>query len=368
MVSLTEAVIEFSIRPPELTLVEEVHLLFPDDSQEKKKLRHKDTPDLPESEAVYLSDVSPQDKTWDKHRANSEIVQEMYSELGYDRYPDRINDCSRLLEFALKQDDANQESLFKLQGSKFCRVRFCPVCQWRKSLMWRARFYKAIPAIKLDYPTFQFLFLTLTVENCEINNLKQTINDMHYAWRKLVARKAFPAKGWVRSTEVTKGKDGLAHPHFHCILIVPNRYFKSKDYLSHDKWVKLWQKSLKADYEPRVNIKKVKLLKSRKKAIEDRLNRELTDNDIVFYGLMECLKYSVKESDLMSDPKWLDAITKQLHKTRAIATGGIFKQYLSEDEPEDLINTELEQDIEVLETDAKFLFGWKEKVKRYQSI
>ena len=83
---------------------------------------------------------------------------------------------------------------------------------------------------------------------------------------------------------------------------------------------------------------------------------------------MECLKYSVKESDLMSDPEWLDAITKQLHNTRAIATGGLFKQYLSENEPEDLINTELEQDIEILETDAKFLFGWKEKVKRYQSV
>ena len=70
----------------------------------------------------------------------------------------------------------------------------------------------------------------------------------------------------------------------------------------------------------------------------------------------------------MSDPKWLDAITQQLHKTRAVALGGIFKQYLSEDEPEDLINTELEQDIEILETDAKFSFGWNEKAKRYQSM
>ena len=33
-----------------------------------------------------------------------------------------------------------------------------------------------------------------------------------------------------------------------------------------------------------------------------------------------------------------------------------------------LTNTELEQDIEILETDVRFRFGWKEKAKRYQSL
>lgn len=330
-------------------------------------MRNNKNPVCTDLDGVYLSDVSPKDKPWDKHRANSEVVQNAYKKLGYDRYPDRINDCSRLLEFTLKQDFQNG-SLFKLQGAKFCRVRFCPVCQWRKTLMWRSRFYKAIPMIRADYPSYQFLFLTLTLRNCEVNKLRETIGLMNKAWLNLVRRKCFPAKGWVKTVEVTKDKRGLAHPHFHCILIVPSRYFKTKDYLTKDKWIELWQKSLKVDYKPVIKIQKVKLLEDREKNISERLGRELTQDDIVFYGLMECLKYSVKESDLMSDPKWLDAITQQLHKTRAVALGGIFKQYLSEDEPEDLINTELEQDIEILETDAKFSFGWNEKAKRYQSM
>lgn len=330
-------------------------------------MRNKKSSVSTDINGIYLSDVSPKDKPWDSHRTNAEVVEQMYHTLGYDRYPERLNDCSRLLEFALKQD-TNSNSIFKLQGAKFCRLRWCPVCQWRKSLMWKARFYKAIPAIRADYPTFKFLFLTLTIKNCEVNELRKTIDLMNKSWLKLIKRKLFPARGWVKAVEITKSKNGLAHPHFHCILIVPSNYFKGKGYLSKDKWIKIWQQSLKVDYEPSVDIRKVKLLKSRKRTISERLDRELTEDDIVFYGLMECLKYSVKESDLMSDPEWLDAITKQLHKTRAIATGGLFKQYLSEDEPEDLINTELEQDIEVLETDAKFLFGWKEKVKRYQSV
>ena len=320
-----------------------------------------------EDAEVYLSDVSKQDKPWDTHRANSDIVRDTYNSLGYARYPDRINDCSRLLEFVLKKD-FDQESIFKLKQAKFCRVRWCPVCQWRRTLMWRSRFYKAIPLLKKDYPKIQFLFLTLTVKNCEVENLRDTINWMHNSWRKLVHRKRFPALGWVRATEVTKDKNGKAHPHFHCILIVNGSYFTNKEYVTQAEWRKLWQKSLKVDYDPSVDIKKVKLLKSRQKAISKRLGRELTENDILFYGLMECLKYSVKESDLISDPQWLDSITQQLHKTRAIALGGLFKQYLSENEPEDLINIELEENIEVLEEEGKFLFGWREKVKRYQQV
>ena len=212
------------------------------------------------------------------------------------------------------------------------------------------------------------MFLTLTVRNCELSELRETIDWMRESWRKFIRRKRFPARGFVRSVEITKSKDNLAHPHFHCILIVPSNYFKGKGYLSKNEWINMWQQSLKVDYKPSIDIKRVKLTKGRKRKIIERLGRELTENDIVFYGLMECLKYSVKESDLMSDPEWLDAITQQLHKTRAISLGGIFKEYLSEDEPEDLINTELEQELEVLDTNAKFLFGWKEKAKRYQSM
>lgn len=319
------------------------------------------------NDGVYLSDVSNQDKPWDTHRANSDLVRNIYHHLGYDRYPERINDCSRLLEFTLKRD-FDQKSMFKLKTAKFCRVRWCPVCQWRRTLMWRSRFYKVIPAIKSDHPKVNFLFLTLTVKNCELNELRDTINWMHKSWLKLVKRKRFPALGWLKATEITKGKDGKAHPHFHCILLVNSSYFKNKEYVTQSEWKDLWRESLKADYDPSVNIQKVKLLKSRQKKLSKHLGRELTDNDITFYGLMECLKYSVKEFDLISDPNFLDSITKQLHKTRAIASGGLFKDYLSDDEPEDLVNVELEQNLEAMEAEARFLFGWKETIGRYQSL
>ncbi|MDI4746156.1 protein rep, partial [Salmonella enterica subsp. enterica serovar Kentucky] len=35
-------------------------------------------------------------------------------------------------------------------------------------------------------------------------------------------RKEFkPVQGWIRTTEVTRGRDGSAHPHFHTLMMVP---------------------------------------------------------------------------------------------------------------------------------------------------
>ncbi|WP_425333843.1 protein rep, partial [Klebsiella pneumoniae] len=73
----------------------------------------------------------------------------------------------------------------KLKSAHFCRVRHCPVCQWRKSLMWKARYWKALPEIQSKYPSGRWLFFTLTVRNCEITEVKNTIQNMHKAFIKL---------------------------------------------------------------------------------------------------------------------------------------------------------------------------------------
>jgi plasmid rolling circle replication initiator protein Rep len=298
-----------------------------------------------------LSDASPKDKPWDSHRKNADKVGEMYSQLEYNRYSERISDCSQRLGFALQRCESTGELQFRLQSAKFCRVRLCPVCQWRRSLMWRARFFKAMPKLLEAHPKANFIFLTLTVKNCPVEELKATIGAMNQAWHRLIKRKAFPADGWVKSVEITRGKDGLAHPHFHAVLMVKPSYFSGSSYLSQAKWTELWRSSLRIEYTPVVNVKVVK-----GKTIEDGIAK----------ALCETLKYSVKEGDLTVDRDWLEAITNQLHKTRAIAIGGIFKDYLSEEEPEDLIHAE-DEIPESSKDDPTFYFGWRENLKRYMS-
>ena len=215
---------------------------------------------------LSLSEVSSIGKTWDKHRANADKVSDYYAkanEYRLQQYAWRIRMCSELLQFQLLPEESEGILKLKLSDTRFCRVRHCPVCQWRRrrkaacrqtSLMWKAKAYKILPQVVTDYPKHRWLFVTLTVKNCQIEELRETLNSINQAFKRFTELKAWPAKGWVKSIEVTKGKNGVsAHPHLHILAIVPPSYF-SHGYLSHAKWVALWQQCLRIDYQPVIHI------------------------------------------------------------------------------------------------------------------
>ena len=305
----------------------------------------------------FLSDISPADKPWDIHRAQSEELAKIYEILGYSRYSERIGECSQWLTYAMKSNDDGEVRL-KLREARFCRVRHCLVCQWRRSLMWRARFFKALPEIQAQHPTGRWIFVTFTVKNCELTNLRATLTWMNGAWQRFTQRKVFPALGFLKSIEVTRAANGTAHPHFHCLMLVPAGYFK-RGYLSHAKWTELWQSCLKVDYTPVVDVRVVKGEKGTLNATAD------TSKEALMKAVCETLKYAVKPSDLLADPDWVGELTKQLQKTRGISVGGCLKEFLSEDEPEDLINGEIEEE-EKTEDDTFLFFDWSNVVKRYK--
>jgi plasmid rolling circle replication initiator protein Rep len=224
--------------------------------------------------------------------------------------------------------------------------------------MWQSRFLKALPAIEQQHPGAQWLFLTLTVRNCEITNLRATIQDMNKAWHRLVVRKEFASnvQGWVRTTEVTRGQDGLAHPHFHCLLMVKSSYFK-KHYVKHERWVELWQECARLDYRPSVRIQVVKSKPGKgRSSIESPLRR----------AIYETLKYSVKPEDML-DRDWLLELTKQVHRLRFIASGGALRDVLRETEEsnEDLLLADEDEDGEGSKKEPDLWFDWHRQVKRY---
>lgn len=319
---------------------------------------HPSTSD-PEGNDFYLSDFSPKDKPWDVHRASADQVRDMYRGTDFDCYTDRINSCSQRLEFVLKAANYDGELSIKLQTASFCRVRTCTVCQWRRSLMWRARFFEAVPKIVNDYPKSRFIFLTLTVRNCPIDELRPTLDRMNKAWKRLTVRKQFAAEGWVKSVEVTKAKDGTAHPHFHVLLMVKPSYF-THGYISQNKWSMLWSDCLDIDYGAMVNVKVVKPKDGSKNVSGN--NDPKAD---LAAAVCETLKYGVKPDDLIADKDWLLELTKQLYKTRMIAVGGSFRKYLSEADPEDLIHGDDEKP-DINESDDKINFNWQENKKRYK--
>lgn len=353
----------------------------------------------------YLTDKSPKDKPWDVHKQESTRIKELLQGTVFHKLAKRMEDCSKLLGFGWVIDTATKEEQLRLKTAHFCRGRNCTICQWRRSLRWIARFLKAMPAILNDYPSARFLFLTLTVKNCDIADLRSTLDLMNQAWKLLSKRKQFPAIGYVKSFEVTKSWDVFydgtyhgrmgtktlnkwkrrqrrfnealmrlettneVHPHFHILLMVPSTYFKGTEYLCQKDWTELWQSCLRVDYQPIVNIKAVK---PKGRWFDNQ--EDLPAEETLARGIVETVKYTVKPSDLVPqsedpdlvelDRQWLLQLTQQLDHTRAIALGGVFKNYLSEADPIDGDLIGKSEDGEEVSASTIY-YRWNQVVQRY---
>lgn len=224
--------------------------------------------------------------------------------------------------------------------------------------MWQARFFQALPSLVAQYDKSRWLFLTLTVRNCAIEDLADTLKAMNAAFKRMEKRKDLsPVQGWIKTTEVTRGKDGSAHPHFHCLLMVPPSWFSGIAYIKQSRWVELWAECLRVDYLPNVDIRTVKTKSG------DRVDDVATQ---LQFAVAETLKYSVKPEDMVSEPEWFLEMTRQLHKKRFIATGGSLKDILKleQESNDDLV---IADDVADGDDDGKRIaFAWNMDKKRYR--
>jgi hypothetical protein len=189
--------------------------------------------------------------------------------------------------------------------------------------------------------------------------LRQTLVLMNRAWARLIELKVWPALGWVRSVEVTRGRIGDAHPHYHTLLMVQPEYFGS-GYIKQNEWSTLWQQSLRIDYRPVVDVRVVKpdyrMVRHQKMVIAH-----------IWGALAEVLKYAVKPSDMVRDPQWFLTLTDQLHKMRFVAVGGILKNYIRDRDREQLPD-ELEKELQAAAAVGRIFFGWQPPIRRYQKL
>jgi plasmid rolling circle replication initiator protein Rep len=147
----------------------------------------KTIPAAPRAGNQRLTDYSSNERPWAAHRAQADFLETIYltaDEEWMAKYSGRISQCAQVLEYGFRTVDFGQVE-FKFRRTSFCRVRFCAICQWRRSLKWRARFLEAMPEIENLYPKARWVFLTLTVKNCPAQDLRATVQHMANSFVRL---------------------------------------------------------------------------------------------------------------------------------------------------------------------------------------
>lgn len=311
---------------------------------------------------IILKDTkNGKDTDWRGKKINTLNLSDSYKRIGYDKKSIRVGECGDFLEFRLAASDT-----LKLTRANFCKVRLCPMCSWRRSLKVFGQVSKIMDYVE-ECHNYRYIFLTLTVKNCYGEDLKDTLDLMTSAFNKMNQRKPFKqaVKGYFRSLEVTYNKkDDTYHPHFHMILAVDNSYFtNTRIYLSQKDWTNLWKSSLKVDYTPIVDVRKLK--KNKGKEVAEVAKYTVKPDDY----LIKDDKGDVKEDITDEVVKTLD---KALHRKRLIAFGFIFKDIHKElnlDDAEDgnlvdIENDELREDL----TDTILRYQWNIGIKNYKLV
>lgn len=292
----------------------------------EKQEQEKEIP-IVEPTGEKLTDYSATGKKrkWDLHKQNNLKLVELYKQaikinpnvISPKRLQD-LADCASQLEYL--QDAEGNKKLYK---TYFCRVRLCPMCQWRRSLKLFSQVSKITDYInQQNNNQVRYLFITLTQKNCSGSELVQEINKINKSFSLLVdkTKRVQPATkfkkmllGYIKSTEVTYNpKTKTYHPHLHCIFAVQEEYFNKVNYINKNTWRSIWADLLKIDYLPQINVQAIKPARQQK-------------------AVAELAKYPAKVSSILNLPQAQAVqvvidLTTLCYKRRFVAFGGIFKK------------------------------------------
>ena len=230
-----------------------------------------------------------------KKYANKDIIEYLESINRKDKAI-KINDC------ATQVGVTSENGIAKIVKANFCRERLCNICAWRRQAKFIAQAKQLLNILGKDY---QFIFVTLTIKNCGLNDLEQAVDQLLYGWNKLNKQRKI-SRSWVgsiRSLELSYNHiTNTFHPHIHTLVAVRKNYFDYENYISLNELIDRWQIVLGVDYKPNVDIKK-------------------TYGDDETDGAIETIKYSLKPSKYREA---LEGFYTVLSGRRLISFSGVF--------------------------------------------
>lgn len=144
-------------------------------------------------------------------------------------------------------------------SGNLCRDRLCPVCGWRLSLSRYSQMLATLDLLSdsMNENDVRCSMLTLTLRNCTIDKLHDTLVAMSNAWRNMAKQKYFrdSVYAWTRSIEITyNARQHTYHPHMHILLFGYGRSLADNTMFTAMA-IEAWKKALGLDYDPIYNHK-----------------------------------------------------------------------------------------------------------------
>lgn len=201
---------------------------------------------------------SKNDRSFHMQKQQNEILSLAFTDLGLEKYAERSALCLNWLEFLECILDPTHPRT--LSVAHFCKIRLCPCCQKRRSFKAGETMLQVAQETLKRHPTMKFLFLTLTVPNVPIEQLRDELTHITESWHRLLQRKRVKRviKGYHRAIEITYNSErNNYHPHMHVIVAVNSRYF-AEDYINQDDWLTFWQEATKQPEITQVDIRTIR--------------------------------------------------------------------------------------------------------------
>lgn len=261
---------------------------------------------------LIISEKTPVVKSllkWQEKRVTKTTVAKKMYKAGYERRGINMLKCGDSMAIEYCKICGSH----KIRSTNLCRDKICPVCRWRLALKRYAQMISVCDVLREEYPNAKYCFLTLTIKNCKVQELGETLKRMAKAWNRILQRKIAKEniQGWARSVEITYNRHtGEMHPHYHVIIMLNN----GRDIIANDI-ATAWKKALDLNYTPIIDIRDIKQGKE-------------TD---IGGAVCETFKYSIKDNDLNDMPISIFAqFVAQVNGMRATAFGGEIRKIRAE--------------------------------------
>ena len=298
-----------------------------------------------------------------KCKNNQNILLDFYNQFDQTK-AERCEKCSKVVIWSHQKHLDTGEERLKVKEKRTCKNRFCACCCWDRQRKLSKLFFLALTKL-LECMKVRYLFVTFTVRNPDISDLKQEITLMQQSFGRMIKTKKWQKSilGYCRVLEITKPKaisqKDKIHPHFHVLLAVKPSYFTSRYkelYLTKNDYAGIWQKSLRVDYNPVCDIRIVRPRNAKKGNVTEQ---EANSQNAINSSIAEMIKYPMKDTDLkrftVDEFKSIDA---QMKGIRAINFGGILKEMnkqVANLDKTELDDEDLKRWIEIQEIITKYL-------------